>query len=102
MHQKNVRAHQDGIAALKRETVELALRNEQNGKHITEVRVVFDACFSSVLTSDANSSTLSSPTVSLRPSPRSLRASGSRSRSRASTGNSRSPRSTARRTRTTL
>lgn len=38
MHQHSIRAHQDHIANLKRETTELNLRNEQHTKHIAEVR----------------------------------------------------------------
>jgi hypothetical protein len=40
MHQHSIRAHQDHIANLKRETTELNLRNEQHTKHITEVRAL--------------------------------------------------------------
>ncbi|KAL8291986.1 hypothetical protein RQP46_001452 [Phenoliferia psychrophenolica] len=37
LQQKHVRAHQDSLAAVKRENAELAMRAEQNGKHITEL-----------------------------------------------------------------
>ncbi|KAK4703986.1 E3 ubiquitin-protein ligase BRE1, partial [Phenoliferia sp. Uapishka_3] len=37
LQQKHVRAHQDSLAAVRRENAELAMRTEQNGKHITEL-----------------------------------------------------------------
>lgn len=40
LHQKNVRSHQESLAAIKRENSELVMRSEQNAKHITEVRSV--------------------------------------------------------------
>ena len=43
MHINHVRAHRDKITDLTRENGELVLRNQQNVKHITEVRPSFSA-----------------------------------------------------------
>lgn len=57
LQQKQVRSHQDSLAAVKRENAGLVMRTEQNAKHITEVRSLstFDVIPSDKMQAQLNS-----------------------------------------------